>query len=388
MTTEADAEAPWLAEEPLPTLVGDGPEAPPFMPGILVHSLVKRGVAFTIAYTAARQIELRLRGEARVQRDELAKAVRDILGYDPDDQEGLPDLGIQVSGAGTSVPFSKGILAQSLSAAGIEPRDAFLVARGIEQELVRDAVHEIDRTALRSVAHRVLLRQAGDEAAQRYLVWRRYQEPETPVFLLLGGTSGVGKTTLALEVARRLGIGRLVSTDSIRQIMRLMISPDLVPSIHASSYDAHQLLGQMSGTAVSVLDGFRAQAASVAVGVRASLDRAVEESANLVIDGVSLLPGVIDIERYSGRAVVVLCVVATLDESVLRDRLQIRASGQRERQAHRYLDNFEAILAIQRHLIEEAERRGMLVIDNVDLEASARMVLAHALDRLRSTDSS
>ena len=141
----------------------------------------------------------------------------------------------------------------------------------------------------------------------------------------------------------------------------------------------------MSGAAVSVVDGFRAQATSVAVGVGASLDRGVEESANLVIDGVSLLPGVIDIERYAGRAVVVLCVIATLDESALRDRFQIRATGQRERQAHHYLDNFEAILAIQRHLIEEAERRGMLVIDNVDLDASVRMLLAHVLDKLRRT---
>ena len=51
--------------------------------------------------------------------------------------------------------------------------------------------------------------------------------------MLIRGQSKTGKTTLALEVAHRLGIGRVVSTDSIRQIMRIMLSPELAPEIHA-----------------------------------------------------------------------------------------------------------------------------------------------------------
>jgi 2-phosphoglycerate kinase len=358
------------------------------MPGILVHSLVKRGVPFATAYVAAREVEHRLRGVERVLPHELTSAVRDVLGDESAIPEGAPDRGIQVTGSGASIPFSKGVLAQSLLAAAIDPRDAFEVARRIEHELLVNETREIDRAALRALAHRVLHRSAGEEAGRRYLVWRRYEETGTPVFLLLGGTSGVGKSTVALEVARRLGIGRVLSTDSIRQVMRLMLSPELVPSIHASSYDAHRLLERESGVAVSVIDGFRAQAASVSVGVRASLDRSVEEGSNLVIDGVSLLPGVIDLERYAGRAVVVFCVIATLDEAALRDRFQSRASGQKQRLAHRYLENIEGILAIQRHLIDEAERRGILVIDNVDLDATVRRILAHVVDRLRGIEAS
>mgnify|MGYP002633241880 CR=1 FL=1 len=386
MTTEDDTGAPWLSDETLPTLVGDGDDAHPFMVGILVHSLVKRGVSFSNAYAAASHIAGQLRGEVRTQRHELAAAVRDILGHDPYDQKTIPNPVIQVLWAGTRVPFSKRTMANSLSAAAIEPGEAFVMAQTLEQELIARAVIEIDRAELRTVAHDLVLRRAGEEAARRYLVWRRYDEPETPLFLLLGGTSGVGKTTLALEVARRLGIGRVISTDSIRQVMRLMISRDLMPAIHASSYDAHRVLDGYGGRAVSVIDGYRAQATFVAVGVKASLDRGVDESANVVMDGALLLPGVVDVERYSQQAVVVFCVVATLDESALRDRFQNRASGQRHRQAHRYLENFEAILAIQRHLIEEAERRGIPVIDNIDVDASARTVLAHVMDKLRSME--
>jgi 2-phosphoglycerate kinase len=377
-------DAPWLDEPHAFTLVGDEPDAPPFMPGILVHSLLQRGVPFATAYTTARAVEQRLESAVRVQRNELAALLREVLGYDPGVHDGAGEHEIQVAGGGTHLPFSKGILSQSLLAAAIDPRQAFEVAREIERELIGANLRKIDRAALRSLAHRVLRKRSGHHAAKRYLVWRRYQEPEKPVFLLLGGSSGVGKTTLALEVARRLGIGRVLSTDSIRQVMRLMISADLVPSIHASSYDAHVLLSRETGTEVSVLEGFRAQASSVAVGVRASLDRGVEESANLVVDGVSLLPGVIDLDRYAGRAHVVFCVVATLDESALRNRFQIRASGQKQRLPHRYLENIDGIVAIQRHLIGEAKRRDMLVVDNIDLDASAREVLAHVLDRLET----
>jgi 2-phosphoglycerate kinase len=204
-----------------------------------------------------------------------------------------------------------------------------------------------------------------------------------PVILLLGGTSGVGKTTLALEVARRLGIGRVLSTDSIRQVMRLMISRDLMPWIHASSFDAYLTLDATSEPRPTVLAGFRAQASSVAVGVRASIDRSVEEGAHLVVDGVSLLPGAIDEQLFAGRAVVVFVLVATLDESALGNRFELRAAGQPRRLAHRYVEHKKEILEIQRHLISEAERRGMPVVDNVDLDRSAREIIAHVLDRLR-----
>lgn len=57
-------------------------------------------------------------------------------------------------------------------------------------------------------------------------------------FQSFGGASGVGKTSLAINLASVLDIPRVVATDDIRQIMRLMLAPDLMPSIHDSSYAA------------------------------------------------------------------------------------------------------------------------------------------------------
>ncbi len=296
----------------------------------------------------------------------------------------LNEPDIKVRGVGNSSSFSKGTLSQSLLASSIEPSAAFEIAREIERRIRAQNVREIERDELRSIAHQVLVDQAGEEAADSYLLWRRYEQSETPVILLLGGTSGVGKTALALEVARRLGIGRVFSTDSIRQVMRLMISQELMPWIHTSSFEAYQTLPKLAGLEPGVLSGFQAQADSVGVGVRASIDRSIEEGANLVVDGVSLLPGVIDPNRYARQAIVVFVLVAALEESTLRERFKARASGQPKRLASRYLQHFEAIVEIQRHLVSECQRQRIPVINNVDLDRSAREIISHVLDRVRS----
>jgi 2-phosphoglycerate kinase len=354
------------------------------MRGIMVHSLMERGVAFEDAYRAANQIRERLRGRSVVAKEELARALREILGPGRlDEARGrLPD-DIVVTGPGKGLPFSKGILSQSILAAALDPHDAFDVAREIERELVALGVREIDRRELRRLTYQILARKAGEQAAERYLVWRRYQEPDKPVVILLGGTSGVGKTSLAVEVAHRLGIARVLSTDSIRQIMRITLSPELVPALHCSSYDAYKHLPPGSGGLDPVIEGFQAQATTVAVGIRASLDRAVAESSSLVIDGVSVVPGILALEAYADRAYVIFLVVGALDEEALRNRFVSRATGEQQRAAHRYLENFEAICKIQDHFLELAERHGVPIVDNSSFDRSVLLVIRHVTETLR-----
>src|SRR6185369_9824531 len=63
------------------------------------------------------------------------------------------------------------------------------------------------------------------------------RELDLPIVLLIGGATGTGKSTVATEVAYRLGITRVSSTDFVRQTMRAFLSPQFMPSIHRSSFD-------------------------------------------------------------------------------------------------------------------------------------------------------
>ena len=385
MADSGDNQNEWSGDsEPDRILVEDASNRRPFMRGIMVHSLMARGIAFEEAYRTANQIRERLRGRLVVPKAELAKVVLEICGPPTDRVEPAPPAAdeITITGRGRGSPFSKGILSQSLLAAAIEPNDAFDVARDIERDLVSRGTREVDRRELRALAYEALSRRMGGEAARRYLVWRKYQDPDRPVIILLGGAAGVGKTSLALEVAHRLGIGRMLSTDSIRQIMRLMLSPALAPAIHGSSYDAHRLLPSEQISANRVIGGFREQAATVAVGIRASLERAVNENASLVMDGVSIVPGLIDLESFSETADVIFLVVGTLDEEAFSNRFAARAAEAKDRPPHRYLENLDSILQIQDHFLELAERLEVPIVDNISFDSSVLLIIRHVTDTL------
>jgi len=364
-------------------LVEDGGRRRPFMRGIMVHSLTARGVSFEDAYRAANAVRDRIAGRELVQRSEIRDLVREVLGSLPEEPVRPLPPAIRIRGHGTTRPFSKGVLSQSLLAAAIDPNEAFDVARDIEVELVRREIREMDRHELRRLAYEALARRSGEQTAERYLVWRKYQEPERPVILLLGGATGVGKTEIALEVAHRLGIGRMLSTDSIRQIMRITLSPEIAPAIHGSSFDCYRLLSPETLSGDPCIAGFRAQAQTVAVGIRASMDRAVRENASLVLDGVSLVPGLLDASHYAASADVFFLIVATLDEDALAERFEARAVAARRRDARVYLDHLRDILRIQDHLLELADRHDVPIVDNVDFDRSVIAVIRHVTESLR-----
>ena len=97
---------------------------------------------------------------------------------------------------GHGLPYSKG-LAQSLSATGISLERAFELARLIEARLAARGDGEIDTAALQGLAEEVLMAEEGAPALRRYRGWRRLDPLDRPLVVLIGGTTGVGKSTLA-----------------------------------------------------------------------------------------------------------------------------------------------------------------------------------------------
>jgi len=357
----------------------------PFMRGIVIHSLMARGVSFEDASRTANEVRRHLRPRGVVGKSEILSEVRKILGDAPfrvDRHLPLPP-DITIRDRGRARPFSKGVLSQSLLAAAIDPNDAFDVAREIERALVERGARDVSRGELRGLTYEALTRTMGPEAAERYLLWRRRGEPHRPVILLLGGAAGVGKTSLALEVAHRLGIGRVLSSDSVRQIMRLTLSPEIAPALHGSSYDAYKLLPPDALGDDPVIEGFRAQTNIVSVGIRASMDRAVSENASTVIDGVSVLPGAIDPAAYEGLADIVFLVVASLDAEAYATRIADRAEDQSHRPAHHYLENLDEILRIQDYFLDAAERHDVPIVDNDSFDRAVLFIIRHVTETLR-----
>ena len=354
----------------------------------MVQDLVSRGVPFEVALETATRVRDRVRAQGEVDAQELSKLIEELLGDHPDlepiaSEQVTPSV---MNARGAPVPFSKGILAVSLQGAGLDTADAYDVSRELEARLLREGRLEIGRTELRDLVAETIERTHGASATGRYRVWRQAREDPRPIFILIGGSTGVGKTSLAVEIARRLEISHVIGTDSIRQIMRLMFSADLMPEIHCSTYDAHEALAlEPQAGSEAVIIGFCEQAQKIAVGVHALLDRAVEENTSLLIEGVNLLPGVVDLDRYRERAHVISLVLATLDSKAYRDRFESRETEASRRGAARYLDHFDAIQLVQEHILSEADHLGLPMIDNVNFDAAVRSAIRSIIATLKKS---
>jgi 2-phosphoglycerate kinase len=206
-----------------------------------------------------------------------------------------------------------------------------------------------------------------------------------PAIILVGGTTGTGKSTLATEVAHRIGITRVTSTDFIRQTMRAFFSDEFMPSIHHSSFDAGQALRSPDDAADPMLAGFLDQTRNVLVGVRASIERALQEGWSMVLEGVHLVPGMLPLEY--GNALVVHCVLAVEDEAVHADHFWVRdATTEGLRPVEKYLDRLSDIRRLQDFIVSRADRASVPVISSGDVGSAVdeviELVLAAATERL------
>lgn len=278
------------------------------------------------------------------------------------------------------LPYSKGLMASSIMATGLDPFRAYEVAERIEEELIASNTFEITREQLRDLATRTINDMAGQRFADTYRNWQAVEEMDLPFIVLIGGTTGVGKSTVATQLAARLGITRIISTDAIREVMRSLFSERIMPTLHTSSFEAHSAIrGPIPRSADPVIVGFEEQVRTVCVAVEALVERAVLEGTNLIVEGAHLVPGFIG-GAWEEKAVVVPIVMTVDDEDVHRSHFFLRADETGQRNAERYLTGFENIRKVQKYIRNAAHSRGAAIIPSYSLDATLTAVIDHVVD--------
>jgi len=282
-------------------------------------------------------------------------------------------------------PFSKGLMARTLVAVGVPAVRAYELARRIDGDLLGRGEQTVDLERLEELSVEVLGEEQGMTTVRRLRRYAALRDLDLPVILLVGGATGTGKSTVATEAAYRLGITRVTSTDFVRQTMRAFFSAEFMPSIHYSSFEAAAGLREPDQAEDPVIAGFLEQTRNVLVGVRASIERALEEGWSMVLEGVHLVPGMLP--RIEG-ALVAHCVLAVDEVDAHSAHFMVRdASSEGVRPHAKYIDRLDDIRRIQSYIVARAKRHDVPVVENSQIEGAITRVIELVFDQAEEVQS-
>ena len=149
------------------------------------------------------------------------------------------------------VPLSSGMIARWMMKAGMESDPADHTAARVVQSIEDAHPPAADPSAPVATVRRdevfarisdVLLADGLPDVERRVRIRRWVRTSGQPLVVAVGGSSGVGKSTISQEVADRLGISVVISTDKVRAVIRSVICPDLFPALSRSSFSAAMML--------------------------------------------------------------------------------------------------------------------------------------------------
>ncbi len=362
----------------------------PFLRGILTRSLQDAGLPFQAAYELADEVRAELGDlEAITTSELLTRVIRQlqrkfdgsiVKRYEAPAR--TPTMIHVRDHDGQVLPFSRAQHQRCLESCSLTPEESSAVTQKMYHQLVTQNVPEISSKHLGHLTFKCLHddKNLGPAVAKRYLVWVDFLHSGRPILLLIGGTAGTGKSTIATELANRLEIVRTQSTDMLREVMRMMIPERLMPVLHRSSFNAWEALPPHEGVIATdqdalLADGYRTQAELVSVALEAVVHRALRERVSLILEGVHVQPVFVERISKDTDAVVVPVMLAVLKPEKLRKRIRGRGQDVPERRAERYMGHFDYVWRLQSYLLSEADRLGVPIIANDDKEKVMREVM-------------
>ena len=364
----------------------------PFMRGMLAHKLMQRGLSFDQAYQISKDARSYFQQQSEVTTESLMQSVDELIvaRYG---QEVLKKLNSELFPSGKQIsvyrrnataPFSKGLLTQSITSAGVKPEEAYQIAFYMETNLMKKGIFRISKKKLFEEVYRTISKKYSPKIAQLYKLASRIDELDKPLIIYIGGASGTGKSVMATFLAGRLGINKITGTDTIREIMRLVFKRDLLPSLHNSSVKAGIGMPKTLDKSNRLIGGFCLQAQQVSVGVKAVVDRAVKEKTSMIIEGIHLLPYMQQIlKEGTKRAYHIPITLSLMNEKHHKDRFFERGINNELRKIDPYLRSFENIRIIHEFCASESEHYEIEVVDNEDFDETTNTLTQLIINTLQ-----
>lgn len=271
------------------------------------------------------------------------------------------------------VPMSAGMIARWLMKAGLDSTAADNHAEAVVAQLDREAGADpatIHRDRVFAQISRELLAHGLVQQELRVRVRRWVRTSHTPLVIAIGGSSGVGKSTVSQAVADRLGISVVISTDQVRAVVRSVLEPTLLPTLHESSFSAAKML-RSNLTGNRMLFAYEEQARIVQHASLALIRRSLKEGQQLVVNGVHIVPGLVEPAEELPLFTYVLTVASPQEH---RGRfIQRFLAG--DRKPTEYLQRLDAIRELDAYIVEQCHRHEVPVIASTTFDQTVLDVL-------------
>jgi 2-phosphoglycerate kinase len=270
-------------------------------------------------------------------------------------------------------PFSRGILAKSITRTGIPMREIYEIVDDVQKMFKGKERDKVESASIKRLVCECLLARGYKTEERYYRITREVKNLHKPIVVMIGGSTGVGKSTIAAEVAHRLGITRSIGSDGIREVMRYMVPYYFMPILHESSFTAGKRL-KSPFVKENLIFAFTQQVNSVAEGVHAFIKRGVTEGIHTMINGIHLVPGYIDLAEEKNQMFCFHYILYISDVQNHIQQIYYRSEGSR-RDPERYVDEINNIREIQSFIKDMAEEKRVMVIENDDIKKTISTIM-------------
>ena len=197
-----------------------------------------------------------------------------------------------------------------------------------------------------------------------------------PYVILIGSASGIGKSTIAAELAKTLNIKHLIESDFIRAVVRGIIGKEYAPTLHSSSYDAYKNIrnkNRYNSYNDLVSAGFDDHASYVIPALEKIIQRAITDYDDIIIEGVHLVPGLINVDQFKNYANIYFFILSSDEEShkerFVKRAIQIHRGGKQ-------LDYFKENRIIHDHLLNQARENDVNIITAEAIDKTLENILS------------
>ncbi len=190
--------------------------------------------------------------------------------------------------------------------------------------------------------------------------------------VVITGTSGVGKSTLARKINSEIGFHKVASTDTIREVLRTREDLAGEGALHRSSFE---------NAGSSAVENWKETVEILSEGISSVIFRAKEKIIDLIIEGVHFFPTkkiISDWKGSGGIALGIVLYVENLDSHIEMISNREKHNGKK---VEHYLKNIDRIRDIQSEMISSGNESGWKLID-ITQEDNAIGIIKHALGEI------